>query len=81
MTNLGVGRIELVPLSPVCDANPSCPVVDPASCPLSQLTCSFTSPAAAPSGTYDIVVVDAGGADHLGTFDVVASGGVTSCTL
>jgi hypothetical protein len=76
-TNLGSGVIELVPLSPVCDANPSCPIVDPASCPLRGVTCSFTAPAA---GGYTIVVVDEQGADNPAPFTTV-SGGQTSCTF
>lgn len=70
--------IQLVPLSPVCDANPSCPIVDPASCPLRGVTCSFTAPAA---GNYRIVVIDEQAGQHTGTFDVIATGGGNSCTL
>jgi hypothetical protein len=78
LTNVGSGIIELVPLAPVCDANPSCPIVDPSSCPLRGVTCSFTAPAAGP---YQIVVVDTASVEHTGAFDVVAGGANTSCTL
>jgi hypothetical protein len=69
--------IQLEPLSEVCEASASCPIINPDSCPFTPLTCSFTAPAA---GNYDIVVIDASGTERRGNFTVI-NGGATACTL
>ncbi len=72
MTNVGRGSIELVPLSPVCDANSSCPIVDPDSCPAAAVNCTFAAPA---EGHYTIAVVTPDGTQIPNkTLDVSATG-------
>jgi hypothetical protein len=56
----GGDKIELVPLSAVCDASSSCPIVDPASFPAAAVNCAITVPNT-PGVTYDVVVIDPNG--------------------
>ncbi len=75
---MGGNAIELVPLSPVCEANSSCPIVDPASCPAAAVNCTFTTPATL--GSYTLVVITPEGTQVPNkTFNVAASGSL-NCT-
>ena len=77
LENVGSGAIQLEPLSEVCEASSSCPIVDPASCPLTPLTCAFTTPGV---GNYQLVVVEPSGTPRQVPFTVAATGS-NSCTL
>ncbi len=78
MANIASNVIELVPLSPVCDANASCPIPDPPTCPFATANCTFTAPAAV--GIYNLVVVDATGAQIPNKQLDVVSSGTPSCS-
>lgn len=55
------GTFVLEPVSQVCDQNPSCPIVDPSSCPFQTMDCQFTAPT--PGGgpsSFPVVVVTSG---------------------
>lgn len=54
-------QITLEPNSQVCDANASCPIVDPASCQAAPLTCTFTAPALADGQTFFVNVISPSG--------------------
>jgi len=72
MSQVASHAIELVPLSPVCDANSSCPIVDPSSCSFAPVNCTFTAPST--TGSYTLVVITPEGTQVPGkTLDVVAS--------
>lgn len=78
MANIGSNVIELVPLSQVCDASSSCPIVDPASCPAKPAGCTFTAPTPTTfPTTYDIVVVTEAGRQVTKTLTVVQSGALS----
>jgi hypothetical protein len=77
MAAIGQNVIELVPLSEVCDASSSCPIVDPVSCPARPAGCTFTAPTT--PGDYDLVVVTEAGRQVTRTLTVVSSGAL-SCS-
>jgi hypothetical protein len=66
--------IQLEPLSEVCEASSSCPIVDPSTCPASPVTCTFTAPPAAGS-PYDLVVITPDGQQLSGTLTIGAGSG------
>ena len=67
------GIIQLDPLVQACDPATSCP----ASCSIKPLECVFTAPAA---GSYQLLVNDPATGVVQKPFEVVASGGATSCS-
>jgi hypothetical protein len=54
------GTFVLEPVSQVCDQNPSCPIVDPSSCPFQTMDCQFTAPTPTDVSTFPVVIVTSG---------------------
>jgi len=78
MENVGSFAIQLEPLSEVCEANSSCPLVDPLSCPFAPVNCTFTAPSA---GIYTLVVIDPAGQQIPNKqLTVIAGGTPAACT-
>jgi hypothetical protein len=84
MENVGTaanpGTIQLEALSEVCDANSSCPIVNPSSCAAGAVTCTFTAPAQA-ALPYGIVVVTPEGTTIDRTLTVGPAGTAQSCAF
>ena len=77
MENVGGGQIALEPVSEVCDANSSCPIVDPASCQFAALNCTFTAPST--PGPYTVVVATPSGSISRNL--TVVAAGPASCAF